>query len=85
MRFVYDGNPTVSAQLTIYDHAGSIDAHASGRLSSPTSPSPSFRGTLTIRGGSGRYVHARGSGMLYGVFYRRSYALTVQTDGALQD
>ena len=31
-----------------------------GRLSSPTNPNPSFSGTLTITGGSGRYSHASG-------------------------
>jgi len=84
IRFVYDGNPAVTAQITIYGRAGSIQARASGRLSSPTSPSPSFKGTLTISGGSGRYVRAHGGGTLYGVFYRRSYAMTVQTEGTLR-
>ena len=84
VRFTYDGNPTVSAQITIYARAGTILAHGSGRLSSPTSPSPSFKGALTITGGSGRYAHARGSGEMFGVFYRtRNYAITVQTKGAL--
>jgi hypothetical protein len=83
VRFVYNGSPSVSAQITIYGHAGNIQAHANGRLSNPTSPSPSFEGTLTITGGSGRYLHASGSGHIYGVFYRRSYAMTVQTRGAL--
>jgi hypothetical protein len=82
--FVYDGNPTMTAQITIYGHGGTIQAHGTGLLSSPTSPSPSFKGTLTIAGGSGRYMHARGSGQLYGVFYRRSYAVTVQTQGTLR-
>lgn len=84
VRFVYDGNPAVSAQITIHGRAGSIRAYASGRLSSPTSPSPSFKGTLTISGGSGRYARAHGSGQMYGVFYRRSYAMTVQTLGTLR-
>jgi hypothetical protein len=84
IHFVYNGNPIVSAQITIYGRAGSIRAQASGRLSSPTSASPSFGGTLTIDGGSGRYAHARGAGHLYGVFYRRSYAMTVQTLGTLR-
>jgi hypothetical protein len=84
IHFVYNGDPTVSAQITIYGRAGSIRAHATGRLSSPTSSSPSFEGTLTIDGGSGRYAHSHGSGHLYGVFYRRSYAMTVQTQGTLR-
>jgi hypothetical protein len=83
VHFVYNGNPTVSAQITIFGRAGTINARASARLSSPTSPSPSFKGTLTITGGSRRYVHAHGSGRLYGVFYRRSYGLLVQTEGTL--
>ncbi len=84
VRFTYSGNPSVSAQITIYGHAGSIVARASGRLSSPTSSSPSFKGALTIVGGSGRYARAHGEGELFGVFYRRSYAITVQTRGTLR-
>jgi len=83
IRFLYDGNPSVSAQITIYGHSGTIQAHGSGALSDPTSASPSFKGTLTITHGSGRYARARGGGALYGVFYRRSYAITVQTEGTL--
>ncbi|HEY2569820.1 MAG TPA: hypothetical protein VGI27_00020 [Solirubrobacteraceae bacterium] len=81
--FTYTGSPTVSSQFTIYGSAGSIRVRASGRLSSPTSPSPSFKGTMTVSGGSGRYSHARGSGALYGVFNRRSYALVVQVQGTM--
>jgi hypothetical protein len=83
LRFVYNGSPNVSAQITIYGAAGNIQAHANGRLSSPTSRTPSFKGTLTISGGSRRYLHAHGSGTLYGVFYRRSYGMAVKTEGTL--
>ena len=83
VRFVYDGSPTVTAQLTIAGPGWSLRARGSGRLSSPTSPAPSFRGSLAIVGGSGRYARARGSGELFGVFYRRSYGLTVQAIGKL--
>jgi phage gpG-like protein len=83
VRFVYDGEPEVSAQFTISGHGGSVSARGTGRLSSPTSPSPSFRGHMTIVGGSGRYAHIHGGGELFGVYDRRSYALTVQAIGKL--
>jgi hypothetical protein len=78
VRFVYNGEPTVSAQFTISGSGGSISARASGRLSSPVNPNPSFRGRMSITGGSGRYAHVHGSGEMFGVFSRRSYGLTVQ-------
>jgi len=83
VRFLYNGEPTVSARFTISGSGGSISARGTARLSSPTSPSPSFKGTLTITGGSGRYAHVHGGGQLYGVYYRRSYAITVQAIGKL--
>ena len=84
VHFSYNGDPSVSAQITIYSHAGTIHAHATAKLSNPSSTAPSFKGALAITSGSGRYSHAHGSGTLYGVFYRRSYAITVQTDGTLR-
>jgi hypothetical protein len=83
VRFLYDGEPRVSAEFTIAGPGGSVSARGTGTLSSPTSPSPSFRGHMTITGGSGRYAHIRGSGELFGVYYRRSYGLTVQAVGRL--
>jgi hypothetical protein len=83
VRFLYNGEPTVSARFTISGSGGSIYAHGTGRLSSPTSPAPSFHGSFTVTGGSGRYAHAHGGGALYGVYFRRSYALTVQAAGKL--
>jgi hypothetical protein len=88
VHFVYNGSLTVTAQFTIDGHGWSLTGHGTGTLSSPNSASPSFRGPLTITGGSGRYTHAYSTGgELFGVFYRRSpkhkYALTVQTLGEL--
>jgi hypothetical protein len=83
LQFTYDGSPSVSAQFTILGAGWSIRAHGQGKLSDPTSPTPSFRGSLAITGGSGRYAHAHGSGELFGVFNRRNYGLTVQTIGTL--
>jgi hypothetical protein len=82
-RFTYNGEPTVSAQFTIYGKGGTISARGSGLLSSPVSASPSFRGRMHTTGGSGRYAHVHGSGEMYGVFNRRSYGLIVQAVGKL--
>src|SRR5271165_299006 len=46
IHFLYNGNPNVSSQITIYGTHGTIQVRASGRLSSPTNPNPSFSGTL---------------------------------------
>lgn len=83
VRFRYNGEPTIGARFTIYGSSGSVSARATARLSSPTSPNPSFRGAMTITGGSGRYAHIHGGGELYGVYSRRSYDLTVQAIGKL--
>jgi hypothetical protein len=55
---------------------GSATPHGSGTYES-------FAGTLSVTGGTGRYGHAHGTAKLYGVFNRRSYALTIQTAGTL--
>ncbi len=84
VNFTYNGSPNVSAQFTIHGPGGSISGHAQAKLSNPNSPSPSFRGALTITGGNGRYAHARGSGELTGVFQRRGFGLIVQAVGKLR-
>ncbi len=74
--------PTLKASFTVFVHGGTIKgrgtakAHGSGRYES-------FAGTLTVTGGTGRYAHAHGHAGLYGVFDRRTYAMTVQTTGRL--
>lgn len=86
VHFIYNGNPAVSAQFTIFGHGGSISGRAKATLNNPTSPEPSFRGAFSASGGSGRYVHIRGTGELFGVFIRRGpgkYGLVVQTIGKL--
>lgn len=73
---------TFTASVTIYTHDGTIKARGTA---SPHNSSlyTSFAGTLTITGGTGRYTHAHGHAGLYGIFDRRTYALTVQTTGQL--
>jgi len=83
LHFVYNGNPTVTSQLAFHGRGGTIQAHATGRLSSPTSATPSFSGTLTITSGTGHHHGAHATGRRYGVFYRRTYAVIPQTEGSL--
>lgn len=83
VRFVYNGSPTVTASFTISGDGWQLRGKATCRLSNPNSNAPSFRGSLTLTGGGGRYARAYGSGELFGVFYRRSYALSVQAVGRL--
>lgn len=74
--------PTVSATFTITTHSGSLIGHGTGTLHS-SGTYASFRGSMYIARGTGRYVHAHGSGGFYGVLNRKTYALTVQTTGRL--
>jgi hypothetical protein len=78
-----DVGPTVTASFTIFVRGGgtirghgTAKAHGSGRYES-------FAGSLIVTGGTGRYTHAHGHAGLYGVFDRRTYAMTVQTAGRL--
>jgi hypothetical protein len=83
VRFSYTGNPVVSASFIIWGPGWSLSGHGSGRLSHPNSSAPSLRGRIALSRGSGRYAHAGGWGELFGVFFRRSYALDVQALGTL--
>jgi hypothetical protein len=73
---------TVTASFTIYTRGGTIKGrgsatpHGSGTYES-------FAGSLVATGGTGRYAHAHGRAGLYGLFDRRTYALTVQITGKL--
>jgi hypothetical protein len=69
-----------SGTCTIYTNGGSITGHGvatphgSGRFQS-------FKGTLTITGGTGRFRGAHGHTGLYGTFDRRTFSLVIQTTG----
>jgi hypothetical protein len=74
--------PTVSASFTISTSRGALIGHGSGVLHS-SGEYASFRGSMSITRGTGRYLHAHGHGGFYGVLNRKTYALTVQTTGSL--
>ncbi|HST55997.1 MAG TPA: hypothetical protein VLJ42_08905 [Solirubrobacteraceae bacterium] len=74
---------TLTGSFTIYPRSGgTIRGRGSATLSS-SGANPSFHGSLSAIGGSGRYSHAHGTARLYGVFHRRTYKLTIQTVGKL--
>jgi len=80
MKATVSTGSAVTGSFDIGTHGGTIDGrgtavpHGTGRYQS-------FSGTLTVTGGGGRYVHARGQAGLYGTFDRRTYALVIQTTG----
>jgi len=82
MRANLDVGASFSGDFTIYARGGTIEGHGtavphgSGRFES-------FRGSLVVTGGSGRYVHVHGHGGLFGTFDRRAFTFVVQTTGAL--
>lgn len=71
-----------TGSFTTHTHGGSIKGygnatpHGAGRYQS-------FSGTFIVTGGTGRYAHVNGHAGLYGVFDRRTDAVTVQTTGKL--
>lgn len=77
---------TIEASFTgnfvLYTNGGSIKGHGSAKPKG-SGRYESFHGSLTVTGGTGRFAHAHGQAGLYGVFDRRTYALTVQTTGRL--
>jgi hypothetical protein len=82
MRATANIDPTLSATFTIYTNGGTLDGHGTATLHD-SGLYESFAGSLVITGGTGRYAHAHGHAGFYGVFDRRTYALTVQTTGRL--
>ena len=82
MRVHFEVGATFSGSFTIHTGAGSITGHGAA-VPHGAGVYESFSGSLTVTGGSGRYVHAHGSARLYGTFNRNTYALLVQTVGTL--
>jgi hypothetical protein len=82
MRAELNIGPLYKGSFTIYTRNGRISGkgtatpHGAGRYQS-------FAGWLDITSGSGLYAHVHGRNNLYGVFDRRTYAVTVNTTGSL--
>jgi hypothetical protein len=82
MRAYCDLGSTFTASFTIYTDGSTIKGHGTATPHG-SGIYESFSGTLIITGGTGRFIHAHGKAGLYGIFDRRTYAMTVQTTGAL--
>jgi hypothetical protein len=73
----------VTAEVNIYPSAGSLTGHASASYR-PAGGVASFNGTMAIVRGTGRYSHARGSGLSFtGTIQRSNDAVTVHVNGRM--
>jgi hypothetical protein len=71
----------VTAALNIYPRGGSLSGNAYAAYQVKGSIA-NFKGTMNITGGSGRYSHARGSGLSFtGTIQRSSDAVNVRVSG----
>jgi hypothetical protein len=73
----------VTAEVNIYPHGGSITGYASAAYH-PSGAIASFKGTISIVRGTGRYSHARGTGLSFtGSIQRSNDAVTVHVNGRM--
>lgn len=73
---------TFSGTFTLATSGGTLKGHGIAKPSG-SGRYESFRGSLVVTGGTGRYAHAHGTAGLYGVFDRVKYQVTVQTTGRI--
>ncbi len=74
----------VTGWFVAYLKGGSISGYASATPHFSGSKYVSFKGSLSIKHGTGRYKGASGTAGLYGAINRSSYQLTVQVIGRLR-
>ena len=73
----------VTAEVNIYPSGGSITGSASASYR-PSGAVASFSGTMSVDRGTGRYDHARGSGLSFtGTVQRSNDAVTVHVSGRM--
>ncbi|MFI4990560.1 MAG: hypothetical protein ACHQHO_06565 [Solirubrobacterales bacterium] len=71
-----------SGSFVLSTVGGSIKGHGTATPSG-SGRYESFRGSLVVTGGTGRYAHAHGKAGLYGVYDRNTHGITVQTTGSI--
>ncbi|HTZ87277.1 MAG TPA: hypothetical protein VMB05_11480 [Solirubrobacteraceae bacterium] len=80
--YVNVGTPIIF-RFTISLHGGGTLAGEGSGKPKGNPAEPSFKGSMTVTHGTGRYRHAHGSGDFYGTINRSTYAATIQTTGTL--
>ena len=75
----------VTAEVNIYPSGGSITGYGNASYH-PSGSVATFNGTLNIARGTGRYSHARGSGLSFaGAIKRENDSVTVHVVGRMGD
>lgn len=75
----------VTAELSIYPHGGSITGYGNASYRRLRSDAV-FSGTLSVARGTGRYAHARGTGLSFsGTIQRSNDAIAVRVSGRVSD
>jgi hypothetical protein len=73
----------VTAEVSIYPSGGSLTGYASASYH-PSGGVASFNGTMSVARGTGRYSHARGSGLSFtGTVQRSNDAVVVRVNGRM--
>jgi phage baseplate assembly protein gpV len=82
-RFKINSTSRISGTFTVYPKGGSITGTASGRIV-VAGRIAYYGGTMTISKGSGSFAHVHPTTIgVSGTIDRRTYALTVKTNGTL--
>lgn len=73
----------VTAEVNIYPSGGSLTGYANASYH-PAGAVATFNGTMSVTRGTGRYSHARGSGLSFtGTVQRSNDAVTVHVNGRM--
>ena len=73
----------VTAEVSLYPRGGSVTGYATASYR-PSGGVATFSGTMSVTRGTGRYDHARGSGLAFtGTIERANDAVTVYVNGRM--
>lgn len=74
----------LSGSWLLHTHGGTVKGRTKGAVKGPSArPLVEFAGTVTITGGTGRFVNASGKLRLTGTIRRSNYAIVEETSGRI--